>query len=148
MKRIKTWVGLSLVGMALGAWTNVTPITWQDLADVKFAPKLNKEIGEYFLYPTFGKKVLALDNKVVEIKGYMIPLSAEENVLVISSKPMAACFFCGGSGPESVVQVKLKKPVKFKTDQIATIRGQLKLNPDNIEELNYILLNAEPVPGN
>lgn len=147
MKRF-AWFGyVGCISLFMLAFTSVTPITWQDLADVKFAPKLNKDIGEYFLYPTFGKKVLALDNKVVELKGYMIPLSVEDNVLIISSKPMAECFFCGGSGPESVVQVKLKKPIKFKTDQTATIRGQLRLNPDNIEELNYILINAEPVVG-
>lgn len=142
MKRVGFWVGMSIW---LLSFVNITKITWQDLADVKFAPKLNKDIGEYFLYPTFGKKVLALENKTVELKGYMIPMSADENVLFISQKPMAACFFCGGSGPESVVQVKLKKNLKFKTDQVATLRGQLKLNADNIEELNYILVDAEVV---
>lgn len=121
------------------------PVTWNDLADVKFNPKLNKDIGEYFLYPTFGKKVQALENKQIEIKGYMIPISVEENILIISQKPMASCFFCGGSGPESAIQVKMKKPIKFKTDQIATIRGTFRLNADNIEELNYILEQAEVV---
>ncbi|TDB63711.1 DUF3299 domain-containing protein [Arundinibacter roseus] len=120
-------------------------VPWNRLADVQFKKKWNDDVGMYFLYPTFGPTVKALQGKVVQMKGYMIPIDEDANILVISQQPMAACFFCGGAGPESIAQVKLKKPHAFKTDQIAIIRGTLKLNADNIEELNYILTNAEIV---
>jgi len=133
--------------LALSSFTTADPIliTWKDLTDVRFKKKWNDDIGMYFLYPTFGPRVKTLEGKIVQIRGYMIPISIEENMLVISQQPMAACFFCGGAGPESIAQVKLKKPLSFKTDQIAIIRGKLRLNPDNIDELNYILTDAEVV---
>lgn len=99
----------------------------------------------YVLYPEFGDKVKALESKEVEIRGYMIPVDPAENVFVLSAYPMAACFFCGGSGPESIIQLKMKKPRRFSTDEVWTVKGTLKLNADNIEELNYILQDTEPV---
>lgn len=99
----------------------------------------------FFLYPEFGDKVKALEGKEIEIRGYMIPVNLTENVYVLSAYPIAACFFCGSSGPESIIQLKLKQPRRFMTDEIWTVKGILKLNADNLEELNYILQHTEPV---
>ncbi len=61
-----------------------------------------------------------------------------------SAFPFSACFFCGGAGPESVVGLKFKKNGrKFKTDERHTLRGIMKLNADNIYELNYNIESAE-----
>lgn len=84
-----------------------------------------------------------MEGKEVEIRGYMIPVNPNENIYVLSAQPMAACFFCGGSGPESIIQLKLKNHKRFATDKIWTVRGTLRLNEDNIEELNYILQGTE-----
>lgn len=99
----------------------------------------------FFLYPQFGEKVRALEDKEIEIRGYMIPVNPNENIYVLSANPMAACFFCGGSGPESIIQLKLKNPKRFATDEIWSVRGTLKLNADNIDELNYILQATEVI---
>lgn len=99
----------------------------------------------FFLYPEFGSKIKALEGKEIQIRGYMIPVDPSANIFVLSANPMAACFFCGGSGPESIIQLKLKNPRKFITDEVWTVKGTLKLNADNIEELNYILQNTETV---
>lgn len=120
-------------------------ITWKDLKDVQFRKKFNKQENMFFLYPHFGEKVKALEGKELEIRGYMIPVNPAENIYVLSAYPMAACFFCGGSGPESIIQLKLKKPKRFVTDEIWLVRGTLQLNTDNIEELNYIFQNTEPI---
>lgn len=118
-------------------------ITWKDLQDVRFRKKFNKQEGMFFLYPQFGEKVKALEGKEVEIRGYMIPVNPNENIYVLSANPMAACFFCGGSGPESIIQLKLKTPKRMATDEIWAVRGILRLNSDNIDELNYILAATE-----
>ncbi|MFN3489957.1 MAG: DUF3299 domain-containing protein, partial [Emticicia sp.] len=50
------------------------------------------------------------------------------------------------AGPESVVQIKFKKSTKrFNTDDRVTVKGTLKLNADDINELNYILVNTDLV---
>lgn len=112
-------------------------INWVTLRDVKFTKKFNKEYELDFLYPTFGSNLLKLQGKIVEIKGYVIPVN--QNVFVLSAKPMASCFFCGGSGPESILQLNFATKNRFKTDQIITVKGKFRLNPDNVDDLNYIL---------
>lgn len=119
-------------------------INWKRLTDVRFTRKLNKELSMYFLYPTFGPSVNALRGKEISIRGYMIPVDENDNIYVISAKPMAACFFCGGAGPESIIELQFrKKKQRFRTDEVLTVRGKLALNADNVDHLNYILKDAE-----
>lgn len=121
-------------------------ITWATLRDVKFTKKFNKEYELDFLYPTFGASLQKLEGKFVEIKGYVIPVN--QTLYVLSAKPMAACFFCGGSGPESILQLNFTTKNRFKTDQIITVKGKFRLNPDNVDDLNYILDDASLIQFN
>ncbi len=133
-------------GLALSEPMNPLAITWKNLSDVQFTRKLNKEVSMYFLYPSFGQSVKALQGKEIQIKGYIIPVDENENIYVVSAQPMAACFFCGGAGPESIMELQFKnKKQRFKTDEQKTVKGTLQLNPSDIEHLNYILKNVEVV---
>lgn len=120
-------------------------ISWDDLKDVKFSRKFIKEEDMYFLFPTFGEKVKKLNGTDLQIKGYMIPVDPEDKVYVLSARPMASCFFCGGAGPETIIQLNLKTRKKFRTDEIWTVRGKFRLNADNLDECNYVLDVCEPV---
>lgn len=129
--------------------TAVEPVklSWEVLRDVTFKKKWYAEESVYMLYPTFGQGIQKLNGKTVELTGYVLPVDLESNLYVLSAFPYSACFFCGGAGPESVVSLKFKKSdKKFKTDERRTFHGTLKLNADNIYELNYILADAEMVP--
>lgn len=121
-------------------------LSWETLRDVTFKKKWYAEESVYMLYPTFGANIQKLNGKAVELTGYVLPVDLESNIYVLSAFPYSACFFCGGAGPESVVSLKFKKSdKKFKTDERRTFRGTLKLNADNIYELNYILADAEMI---
>ncbi|MBD2753597.1 DUF3299 domain-containing protein [Spirosoma validum] len=121
-------------------------LSWETLRDVTFKKKWYAEESVYMLYPTFGPNIQKLNGKPVELTGYVLPVDLESNIYVLSAFPYSACFFCGGAGPESVVSLKFKKSdKKFKTDERRTFRGTLKLNADNIYELNYILADAEMI---
>ncbi|NID13294.1 DUF3299 domain-containing protein [Fibrivirga algicola] len=121
-------------------------LSWESLRDVTFKKKWYAEESVYMLYPTFGPAIQKMSGKPVELTGYVLPVDLESNVYVLSAFPYSACFFCGGAGPESVVSLKFKKPGrKFKTDERRTFRGTLKLNADNIYELNYIIADAEMI---
>ena len=113
-------------------------------ARVPFKSTYFKEINEYFLVPTFTKELRAQEGKEMELRGHFIPMDMEGNNIVLSKFPYAACFFCGGAGPESVaeVQFKNKKP-KLKPDQVISVRGKLQLNGTDINHLNFILKDAE-----
>ncbi|MFN8777334.1 MAG: hypothetical protein ACK5XV_11265 [Flavobacteriales bacterium] len=118
-------------------------LTWKTLADVQYKDIYVAELDAYYWKPTFGGSVKAMEGKDVFISGYMIPVDYDENFYVISRYPYANCFFCGGGGPESVVDLRFAgKHRMYKTDERLTFRGKLKLNADNIYEMNYILLGA------
>lgn len=136
---------LMLVGFTQVAISQ-TNITWETLKDVKFADKWSEEFQAYYQVPKFGPVLKALEGKEVIIKGYIIPIDVIEDYYVLSANPYSSCFFCGQAGPESVMEVQLKKSNKdLKMDQVLTFKGTLKLNADDIYQLNYILENAEIV---
>jgi hypothetical protein len=56
---------------------------------------------------------------------------------------MSQCFFCGGGGPESIAEVYFNKATpKFKTDDVLKVKGKLKLNTNDVEHVNFILMEA------
>ncbi|GAB2766494.1 hypothetical protein GCM10027275_05430 [Rhabdobacter roseus] len=119
-------------------------VTWETLRDVTFKKKWYAEEQVYMLYPTFGPAIQKLSNKEVSITGYVLPIDLDANLYVLSAFPYSACFFCGGAGPESVMSLQFKKNTrKFKTDERLTFKGTLKLNADDIYQMNYILEDAE-----
>jgi hypothetical protein len=121
---------------------------WQVLGTVKFTPKFIKEYNESFLFPAFDAAMKAREGKEFVLKGHYLPMEFDDAKMIVVSKfPYAACFFCGGAGPESVAEVHFtEKPKRFKTDQIITIKGILKLNDKDVNHMNFILTQAHLVP--
>ncbi|WP_299218162.1 hypothetical protein [uncultured Aquimarina sp.] len=118
-------------------------VTWNDLTDVTFQNFYSAAYGEYFLKPTFGSHVKSYEGSKIIIKGYFLDFSIQEDEFyLISKNPRSSCFFCGGAGPESVVEVVFKQKPKFKTDQIVEIKGVLELNVEDVDHCNYILKEA------
>jgi hypothetical protein len=137
-------VVLILAGsMAFTHVANPVKLTWETLRDVTFKKKWYPEESIYMLSPTFGPSVQKLRNQQVSITGYVLPVDLDANLYVLSAFPFSACFFCGGAGPESVMTLNFKKNGrKFKTDERLTLVGTLKLNTDDIYQMNYILEGA------
>ena len=121
-------------------------IDWEMLSDVTFEDEYNEEVQAYVPYPTFGATLRAIEGREVQIEGYIIPLeeTGDETILVLSAQPYSSCFFCGGAGPESVMDIKLKKGErrKFTTDDRMAFKGRLRLNDSDLYYLNYILEEA------
>jgi len=121
-------------------------IDWDLLAKVEWSEKYSVEHDEMFYYPKFGKEVLAVNGQPVQIKGYVIPVDVETGYFVLSANPFASCFFCGQAGPESILELQLKEGgKKFKTDDVRTFKGTLRLNYEDLMHCNYILEEAEVV---
>ncbi len=115
---------------------------WDTLADVKYE-KSHDEYGEIYV-PKFGEDVMKMNGKQVALKGFIIPFEGmfEPNHIILSSLPIASCFFCGGSGPETVAEAYLKEEVKY-TAKPVTVTGRLELNNTDYDQLMYILKDAE-----
>ena len=119
---------------------------WKDLAKVSYEKKYDKLLGFKVDVPVFGEDVKLLEGETVEISGYIVPVEGYKShtEFVFSAYPYNMCFFCGGAGPETVMEVTSTEPVKYTTDRIV-LRGKLGLNDSDINRLMYILTDAEQV---
>lgn len=118
-------------------------LTWEQMADVSYDRKWSDDADAYFWFPEFDENIKAMEGKDVQVTGYLIPFDETNGTYVLSAFPFAACFFCGNAGPESVMSLQLRKDgLRFNTDDFLTFRGTLRLNADNIYEMNYILEDA------
>ena len=119
-------------------------ITWELLKDVEFDEIWSEEFQAYYMVPKFSKSVKEMDGKEVQIKGFIIPVDIVQDYYVLSANPYSSCFFCGQAGPESVMEIQMiKKYEGLRMDQVITFQGILRLNIDDIYQLNYILEEAQ-----
>lgn len=120
-------------------------LTWNDLAKVDFEERFNDDLSTMVAYPIFHPSIKKLDGQMIQLKGYVIPFeeTGDETIVILSAFPFTSCFFCGGAGPETVMDVQLKKQkTRFKQDAMVTFRGKLRLNDSDLDYLNYILDEA------
>ena len=96
--------------------------------------------------PVFSETVRLLEGKELTIKGYIIPTDGYKShkEFVFSAFPYSMCFFCGGAGPETVMEVEATEGVKYSADAVY-LKGVLKLNDKDINRLMYKLVNAKLV---
>ncbi|MCB0705735.1 MAG: hypothetical protein KDC34_10520 [Saprospiraceae bacterium] len=124
-------------------------IDWKILSKIDFEERYNEDVADYIFYPLFHPSIKRLEGEQVIIKGYVIPIeeTGQEDLLILSAFPFTECFFCGNAGPESVMDIQLKKPVgkRIKKDKEMEFRGKLHLNETDLYYMNYMLLEAEPV---
>ncbi|MEQ9440672.1 MAG: hypothetical protein RIG62_16595 [Cyclobacteriaceae bacterium] len=117
---------------------------WKALSTVSY--KITEdEYGELYM-PEFSAEANDMEGKVVTVPGYIIPFEGlfKPEHVIVSSLPLASCFFCGSGGPETVMEVFLNEPINY-TESMVAFRGKLKLNDKDYEQLMYILEDAELV---
>ena len=130
--------------MVMGHFFSQNIITWELLKDVEFDEIWSEEFQAYYMVPKFSKSVKEMDGKEVQIRGFIIPVDIVQDYYVLSANPYSSCFFCGQAGPESVIEIQMvKKYEGLRMDQVITFEGTLRLNIDDIYQLNYILEEAQ-----
>ena len=95
--------------------------------------------------PSFDKAQLALDQKTQRVQGFMMPLEPGEKQthFLLTSVPMT-CAFCVPGGPESMVEVKSRKPVKYTLDPV-TVEGKFAVLNDDEYGLFYRITDAADI---
>lgn len=120
--------------------------SWNTLLNIKYEERYLSDIKGYMLFPKFTQHVKSLDGKMVEIKGFVIPVDKTGATLALSANPYASCYFCGGGSPASIITVKLKKKnTGYDIDDYKKFRGKLRLNATDINEFYYVLEISEEV---
>lgn len=144
---MKSFVILLFFSGAMVSIHAQTTIDWGTLSDVKFEVKFDEKVGISYEEATFGPGVITLEGADVAIIGYMIPLDGFGVAYALSRNPNASCFFCGGAGPETVIELKLVPSAmkRYRLDDRILFKGTLELNRSNADNFTYVLRNAEPV---
>jgi hypothetical protein len=142
--------GSSTGGAAVGAGAGVHPpgspyaqlprrsdvVPWSVLTAVR-----PKTVGRRVL-PDFSPEVAAMHQTVRRVQGFMMPLAPGEmqTHFLVSSVPLT-CSFCTPGGPESMVEVRTRKPVKYVLEGVV-VEGQLQVLPDDPQGLFYRMADA------
>ena len=113
-------------------------LPWSVLTDVKTKP-VNKR-----LLPDFPTHVQALNGTPQRIQGFMMPLEPGEKQrhFLLTSVPLT-CSFCLPGGPESMVEVFTKTPVKYTMEPVV-VEGKLVVLADDAHGLYYRIKDAAP----
>ncbi|MEQ1772848.1 MAG: DUF3299 domain-containing protein [Burkholderiales bacterium] len=111
-------------------------LSWKTLGEVKPVKQKDKFV------PEFAKAVSALDKKEVKLQGFMMPLDMGEKQqrFILTALP-PSCSFCLPGGPEQMVEVQTKTPVKYGFEPIL-LTGKLAVLKDDPMGLYYRLTDA------
>jgi uncharacterized protein len=114
-------------------------VSWRTLGQVEPIKRNGKMV------PSFSNEILALDKKLVRVYGFMMPLDMtdQQKHFLLSAVP-PSCPFCMPAGPEAIVEVMSKRPVKYAFEPII-MAGKLSLLTNDQSGMLYRMLDAEPV---
>jgi len=113
-------------------------VSWKTLSQVELVKQKDRYV------PQFAKDVSALDQKEVKVQGFMMPLEVgdKQSHFVLTAMPQS-CAFCLPGGPESMVEVKSKTPLKYTFDAVV-VTGKLTVLKDDPTGIFYRLTEAVP----
>ena len=127
---------LLLALMPAAAEDRSVQISWETLAQVSVTRQKDRYV------PEFSKQILALDQREVKLKGFMMPLEpgmAQTHFLLSAQPP--DCGFCMPGTAEQFAEVRAKVPVKVPSDVIV-MSGKFSLVRDDSGGLLYRLTEA------
>ena len=112
-------------------------VSWSTLAQVKSRTEGKRVI------PDFAPTVRALDKQEVKLQGFMLPIVTGErhDHFLLTMRP-PHCPFCLSLGPEYIVEVRAKAPIKHTYDPVI-VSGQLNVLSDDPFGLYYRLMGAQ-----
>ncbi len=114
-------------------------VPWSVLTAISTKTVKNK------ILPVFAAPQLALNQKTQKLQGFMMPLEPGERQrhFLLTSVPLT-CGFCLPGGPESMVEVRTKTPVKYSMEPVV-VEGKFQVLNDDQYGLYYRITDAVAV---
>ena len=112
-------------------------VSWKLLSQVELVKMKDRYV------PQFSSNVATLDKKEVKVQGFMVPLEMgdRQSHFVLAAMPQS-CQFCMPGGPEQMVEVRTKTPVKY-TFEAVILKGRLAVLKDDPTGVYYRLTDAQ-----
>lgn len=111
-------------------------ISWDALAKVKTVKIKNRFTTE------FPAEVNSLNKREVKVVGFMMPLApGEKQTHFLLSYSPQTCSFCLPAGPEGMVEVKAKTPIKVSFEPLV-VSGKFSVLVDDPAGVYYRLTEA------
>jgi hypothetical protein len=121
------------------------PIAKGEFWDKLFKCKILFDNKTHLYSVKMTDEIKALDGKIVQIQGFMYPLSMEEKQThILLSKRTPVCFFCPPGEPNEILDVQLAKPTELNSD-LVTIEGRFSLMDQKEEGIFFALKDAKVV---
>lgn len=114
-------------------------VPWSVLTD------LTKKTTKDGILPVFNDAQKGMDKTTQRIQGFMVPLDAKpmQTHFLLTSVPLS-CSFCTPGGPESMVEVKAKTPVRYSLEPVV-VEGKFSVLTNDPYGLYYRVVDAAPV---
>lgn len=107
--------------------------TWEAIDKMMY--KVTVEGNKKVYTPTYPPVLKALENKEVELPGYLVPLNSgrTHSTFMLSVLPVMQCMFCGSNGIPPMVEIFMKNgSIKF-TEEPIKVKGKMKFNPEPLK---------------
>jgi uncharacterized protein len=113
-------------------------VSWKQLSLVSSKMVKNRVV------PTFPEPVRALNKKTVKVQGFMMPLEPgdRQKHFLLSSVP-TSCSFCVPAGPEGLIEVRSKTPVKYSLEPVV-VEGVMAVLDNDPYGIFYRVTEAQP----
>ena len=111
-------------------------VAWSVLTDVR------TRLENRRIVPVYPAAVMALNQQTLRLQGFMMPLEPGEQQrhFLLASVPLT-CSFCTPGGPESMVEVRTKAPVKYSLGAVV-VEGRFHVLQNDPYGLYYRITEA------
>jgi uncharacterized protein len=111
-------------------------VSWKTLGQVSVVRQKDR------LAPEFSKEITLLDKQQVRLQGFLMPLEVGEKQkrFLLTATP-STCSFCLPGGPEQLVEVQAKNPVRHSLEPVV-VSGRFVVLRDDPNGLYYRMTDA------
>lgn len=115
-------------------------VSWKLLSSVETKMEKNR------VSPVFPGPVKAMNDKTVRVQGFMMPLEPgdRQKHFLLSAVP-TTCGFCVPAGPQGLIEVRSKIPVKYSIEPVV-IEGKFAALENDQYGLFYRVTDATTAP--
>ncbi|MBL4704466.1 MAG: hypothetical protein JKY54_08085 [Flavobacteriales bacterium] len=132
-----------LVTIGFLCFGQATEIDWNKLHYKSTEDVWSQEFQAYYLAPEFTEYVMNLNNKRIEITGYVRVIDPVDGYYLLVSKPNLVLGGCSSTvTSDEIIELELSD-FKGKDDEKVKIAGVMEVNKEDIYRLSYIIKNVQ-----